>query len=301
MTIHVLTIAIVVIFIFFGRWQLHRWENRGISVVPPDNRPAVALSDLVSPDQPLAGGSIGRQTTATGRFDGAHQMLVVDRALGARRGFWVLTPLRPADAATGGAAAMVVRGWVTGPTDPALRVPANDVTITGRLYASDDPPPVGTGATGALPAGQIRQVNTAELTGHVPYRILDGYVLLAGQTPTVSPAPAVVPVPANEINRGGGLRNLAYALQWCLFAFAVLYFWTKLVRDDLSPQQDRVRETAVGEPVPGARRIPAPTARRPASGSAPEAASEQEEAELAAYNRYLADLNTRSGRAPQGG
>jgi cytochrome oxidase assembly protein ShyY1 len=298
--IHLLTITIVVIFCFFGRWQLHRWEHRGVTVIPADSRPAVALADLVSPDQPLPGGSIGRQATVTGRYDAAHQTLVADRDLAGRRGFWVLTPLRPDGGATGDSSALIVRGWVAGPTDPALRAPSTDVTITGRLYASEDPPPVGTGPTDVLPAGQFREVNTAELTGHFPYRILDGYLLLGSQTPTVSPAPAVLPIPVREVNRGGGLRNLAYALQWWLFAFAVLYFWSKLIRDDLAPERDRGATRPARETATTAPRIPAPTARRaqPATTARTTApASAEEDAELAAYNRYLADLHARSGRS----
>jgi cytochrome oxidase assembly protein ShyY1 len=291
-TIHLLTVAIVVIFLFFGRWQLHRWEHRGISAVPPDSRPAVALADLVSPDQPLPGGSIGRQVTVTGHYDAASQVLVPGRELAGRSGFWVLTPMRPV-AAPGGAAALVVRGWVVSPNDPALSAPTATVVVLGRLYASEDPPAVGTGTDAPLPRGQFREVNTAELTGQFPYRILDGYLLLGSQTPITAPAPAVLPVPLNQDNRGGGLYNLAYAIQWVLFSFAVLYFWVKLIRGDLVPDdEDRDDAGRTDEPAPTARQVPA---RVPATLEPLQ--DEDDDEELAAYNRYLADLNARSGRS----
>jgi hypothetical protein len=189
--------------------------------------------------------------------------------------------------------------------------------VSGRLYASDDPPAVGTAVAPDLPAGQYREVNTAELTAAFPYRILDGYVLLSGTTPALpAPAPAVVPVPANEVNSGGGLRNLAYAIQWWLFALAVLYFWGKLVRDELAPPEDRVYQpdgheagsptdssddrSAVRSPsTPAARTgrdaLPAPVAVGSGAGDA-DADADAEDAELAAYNRYLAGLNARPGR-----
>jgi cytochrome oxidase assembly protein ShyY1 len=293
--IHLLTVAIVIIFALFGVWQLHRWEHRGTSTRPPDVRPAVALSELVSPDQPLPGGSIGRRTTVTGRYDGANQVLVADRELDGRQGFWVVTPVRP----DGSPAALVVRGWVPSPDDPALRVPAGPVTVTGRVYASEDLPPIGSGPTTALPPGQFRQVNTAELTGRFPYRILDGYLLLAAEQPPSTPAPAVVPVPLNQVDNGGGLRNLAYSLQWWMFALAVLYFWSRLVRDDLRPAADRVHEPS--HPVPPARSSDAaPVLEASAPGAANEPDGHEdpdgEDAQLAAYNRYLADLHARSGR-----
>jgi hypothetical protein len=252
-------------------------------------------------------------------------VLVADRQLDGRSGWWLVTPLRTGEAAP---AALVVRGWVADPTTPAP--PAGPVTVTGRLYASEDLPPIGTGGRPALPPGQYGQVNNAELTAAFPYRILDGYVLRAGTTtPTGAPVagePTAVPAPVRVVDSGGGLRNLAYALQWWLFAAAVLYFWWKLVRDDLSPPADRTYEPA----QPTARRpadkgsdgrvpdgrlpdgrlpdgrvptdeVPATVAGSDAPRAAPmpgppaDASDDPEDEELAAYNRYLASLS-RGGR-----
>lgn len=302
LVIHLLTVTVVILFVFFlGRWQLHRWEDRGTSVVPPDNRPAVSLAQLVQPDEPLPGGSIGRQTTVTGRFDDAHQVLVADRQLGGRNGFWVVSALHPENG-TAGAAALVVRGWVPTATDPAIRVPDTSVTVSGRLYASEDPPPVDSGTSAPLPAGQYRVVNTAELTGAFPYRILDGYVLLAHTDPPLAgPQPTVVPVPIATENNGGGIRNLIYAIQWWLFAIAVLYFWGRLVRDDLKPPEERSyqRKDPWAEETDEAEQ---PTADRthlpePVPAPSPLREDDPEDAELAAYNRWLAELNARSGRS----
>jgi hypothetical protein len=107
------------------------------------------------------------------------------------------------------------------------------------------------------------------------------------------------------------LRNLAYAIQWCLFAFAVLFFWVKLIRDDLAADRgeldtsetpdraapvQRRRDTAT---VPDARADgdrPPMTARTGPTGP-PTSADDPEDAELAAYNRYLAQLHERSSRS----
>jgi surfeit locus 1 family protein len=293
---------VILFVVFLGRWQYHRWSDRGTSVLPPDNRPAVALTDLVQPNAPLPGGSIGRQTTVAGRFDGAHQVLVADRQLGGRNGFWVVTPLRP-DNASAGAAALVVRGWVPSVDDAALRVPDTRVTVSGRVYASEDPPPVGDEPPPPLAPGQYREVNSAELTGAFPYRILDGYVLQARTDPALAGAqPTVVPVPVNTEDNGGGIRNLIYAIQWWLFAVAVLYFWGRLVRDDLKPPEERFYrrsdpETAeaAGEgaaPAPPSQPVP-----EPVSAAAPLRDDDPEDAELAAYNRWLAELNARPDRS----
>lgn len=87
---------------------------------------------------------------------------------------------------------------------------------------------------------------------------------------------------------GGTFQNLGYAFQWPLFgAFAVFLWYRLAIADDKRPTEDE--ETAVTpEPVvaekPQARRRPlVPPPARPVT--------EDEDPELAAYNRYLAELD----------
>ncbi|KZB84485.1 hypothetical protein [Amycolatopsis regifaucium] len=84
----------------------------------------------------------------------------------------------------------------------------------------------------------------------------------------------------------GTFQNLGYVLQWPLFGlFPAFMFWRirKLRRQAAeadTPQQSA--ETAVAEvPAPRQRRAPAPRPPVP------------EDDELAAYNRYLRELNAR--------
>jgi hypothetical protein len=184
-------------------------------------------------------------------------------------------------------------------------VPDTRVTVSGRVYASEDPPPVDEDAPPApLPSGQYREVNNGELTGVFPYPTLDGYVLLAHTDPVVAGQPAVVPTPVSTEDKGGGIRNLIYAIQWWLFAVAVLYFWGRLIRDDLKPPEERAYQPtappAGGEPgaSPGSassavpEQVPVDAAGDPAVRE-----DDPEDAELAAYNRWLAELNARSDRS----
>ncbi|MGW7539270.1 hypothetical protein [Amycolatopsis sp. NPDC054798] len=78
----------------------------------------------------------------------------------------------------------------------------------------------------------------------------------------------------------GTFQNLGYVLQWPLFGlFPAFMFWRiKKLRE---------REEAAAEkpePAPAPVRVPAP---RPAAAPA------EEDDELAAYNRYLRELNAR--------
>src|SRR4051794_29528643 len=87
-----------------GNWQLQRArENARQDTVRADaGRPAVPLTSLLRPRQSFTNAVADRPVTATGRWDGAHQLLVADRLLAGRRGWWVLTPLRLADGSAGG-------------------------------------------------------------------------------------------------------------------------------------------------------------------------------------------------------
>jgi len=109
---------------------------------------------------------------------------------------------------------------------------------------------------------------------------------------------------------GGNTLSWVYTFEWPIFAGYALYMWWKLVHDEPVPEGPLSEEPLPREPV---RREPAhhgPDRTVLAAGSgeagnsceadeadeAGEAGEEDEEDdELAAYNRYLAELNA-SGR-----
>jgi DNA-binding transcriptional regulator of glucitol operon len=72
-------------------------------------------------------------------------------------------------------------------------------------------------------------------------------------------------------------QNMGYALQWPVFALFAVGIWWRVCRDAVRPAPaDRPRK-----PV-----------RRPAPEPAPAVpVTDEEDPELAAYNRYLAELN----------
>ena len=71
-------------------------------------------------------------------------------------------------------------------------------------------------------------------------------------------------------------QNLGYALQWPAFAIFALLVWFRVCRDAVRPPPD----------APKARKRTAP---EPAAAVVP--VTDEEDPELAAYNRYLARLN----------
>jgi len=109
---------------------------------------------------------------------------------------------------------------------------------------------------------------------------------------------------------GGNALSWVYTVEWPIFAAYATYMWWKLVHDD--PGSDTARGApARGEAVPGGRADGggaaseagviegSPARARDADGRAGDGGADDGEDEtddeLAAYNRYLADLNA-SGR-----
>ena len=119
-----------------------------------------------------------------------------------------------------------------------------------------------------------------------------------------------------QLGRGeaGNLRSYAYALEWPTFALFVLFMWWRVIQDsrvDSRPEaQPRANPGVEPEANPkagpqeteGSDRQPEPgdeaqlprvlTRLRPA----PVPPTEEPDERLAAYNRYLADLNAGDGQ-----
>jgi hypothetical protein len=98
---------------------------------------------------------------------------------------------------------------------------------------------------------------------------------------------------------GNGL-SWAYVFEWPFFAGYAVYMWWRLLHEE--PRTSRAEHA--GSPAEAERTLPQAPAGTPAAagwGAAPQAADIEgheptsEELELAAYNRYLAELEA-SGR-----
>jgi cytochrome oxidase assembly protein ShyY1 len=221
--LHLVVIAAVVAFVFLGRWQLGVFEDSGRPQAAQDPAP-VAVEQLIKPGAGFE--SVPRrQASASGTYDERLQLLVVDRkpdadAVGGKaardQGFWVLTPLRLDD----GTLVPVVRAWVAGEAE-APAVPAGKVQVSGRVL-----PPEATDSVqrraGTQP-GRVQTVSTAELINLWPgEKVRNGFVVAADSGVRVSPP-----------QEGGSVtwRNLAYALNWWIFAVFAVFMWFHYVRE----------------------------------------------------------------------
>ncbi|MFF0573133.1 SURF1 family protein [Streptosporangium saharense] len=238
LALHVVVLLVIPAFVFLGRWQFGRYEERSSSsheITANLSAAPVPLESLMSPGTPMRAHDRYRPVTVTGTFDAASQLLVRRRTQESRVGFYVLTPLRTAD----GTGVLVNRGWVkAGATADALpEVPppsTGEVTVTGRLQPSETEETTGIRNRSGLPPGQVLLINTEAIGQGMPYKLLGGFVELTDQTPKAQAAPA--PVPAPDVGGGGGL-NLAYGVQWWLFIGIAVGGWILLIRREAADQR----------------------------------------------------------------
>ncbi|UGY92372.1 SURF1 family protein [Streptomyces gobiensis] len=256
--INVFVALAVPVCLFMGSWQLSRFEDRVDShTAQQDLADQAAYEDAV----PLAGllpvdkETSGRMASATGRYDPGNQLLVPDRELDGKRGFYVLTPLRTAGPSD---ALPVVRGWLPGTPDPAAvpPPPTGEVTVTGALQASES------GGTTGLPTGQLGTISAAALVNLVPYDVYDAWITVQDTTAPLKPVPPAAP-------KGSGLdmkafQNLGYTAEWFVFAGFVLFMWFRLFRREVELVKDAelglTPEDSGGPATAGRTPAPAPPA-----------------------------------------
>ena len=233
--INVFVLLAIPFCIFMGSWQLSRFEGRvqdhrdAAEQVRTDRHEAASpLRELL----PVNKATSGRQATATGRY--GKQLLVPDRDLDGKQGFYVLTLLRT----DGGKALPVVRGWLPGSADTAKApaAPTGEVTVTGALQASETPGDDGVSAQGGLPAGQTGAISSASLVNLVPYDVYDAWVTLDKADSGMTAVPAKAPT-------GSGLdlkafQNLGYTGEWFVFAGFVVFMWFRLLRREVEFARD---------------------------------------------------------------
>jgi cytochrome oxidase assembly protein ShyY1 len=221
---HGALVVVLVAFSWLGLWQLNHFEHHGRSRA---DRPVVAIDDVTRPGGRLAGDDIARRITATGSYDDAATRFVPGRLHSNRVGFYVVTPLR-----TSSGVLPVVRGWVASRSSAAAAAPAGHVTVTGRLQGSENSDDSAVDPLDPMPDNEIAYVATVNLLETWPYSahaFYDGYVVASNETPAAASTP--VRVAAQTPSGGvGRWRNLAYAVNWWLFAAAAVFFWGSVIR-----------------------------------------------------------------------
>jgi cytochrome oxidase assembly protein ShyY1 len=229
-------VALVLIAVMstLGLWQLSVFDDRqqrdGAKRLAQE---PVPLEDVMGPDDAFPGDAVGRPVKVEGRYNVDEQMYVAGLP-GHDDAYAVVAPLVDAS----GSAILVVRGSTDEALDAVPPPPEGRVSIVGFLEPSTaDGEPVD---DDRVTAG----LRIAELVSGFSRDLYSGYVVLRSSTPP-EPLPAVQPqVP--EPSLAAGLRNLAYALQWWVFAGFVGFMWWRIIRDDEDADVGSQTRSAVG-------------------------------------------------------
>ncbi|MGA8258551.1 MAG: SURF1 family protein [Nocardioides sp.] len=225
---HLLAIVCVGLAAGLGLWQHDAWqqsraaEARDLTQLDP-----VLLDDVIGPDDPFPGLSVGQPVTVTGTWLPEATVLISDRDDAGTPGLWVVTPLT--SGATTAPAIAIVRGWV--PTagevpDP----PEGTATVTGWLQ-----PPEGSGVLDEEPTDDVYpQLRIADLVQRVPGDLYGAYVVAQQGVGGLEPADlAALP----QVGRFTALRNLLYAIEWWFFGAFAAFIWWRFVRDEAEAQR----------------------------------------------------------------
>lgn len=248
--INIFAVLAIPVCLFMGSWQLSRFDARVDSHQEQQeqtDKAAHAKAEPLGRLLPVTEDTVGRTAEATGRFDTGHPLLVPDREVKEKKGFYVLSLLRVDASASGESAAgktkalPVVRGWLPGGADPA-RVPPppkGEVTVKGVLQASESENAAASGGSG-LPRGQLGFISAAALVNVVPYGVENAWVT---QQDTEKPLRPVPPVsPDNTGLDMKAFQNLGYTAQWFVFAGFVVFMWFRFFRREAEIAKD----TALG-------------------------------------------------------
>jgi cytochrome oxidase assembly protein ShyY1 len=226
-----LALAIAAVMTVFGVWQLGVYQSKtDDATARRAAAPPVALQSLFSIDEGLPSKAVGRRVTIEGEWGpAADQVFIADRAHDGRNGFWVVSPLKLSSTD----AVMIVRGWAPTVSDPSAAAPSGPVRLTGSVISSEAEDSSDDAAKGRV----LSSLRIPTIVHLVKYRVYDAFVVQttvdAGAVP--APAPAVVTPPPPPTDHAGlrnaGLRNIAYAFQWWIFAAFTLWMWSRMVLD----------------------------------------------------------------------
>ena len=231
----VFVVALGVVFVNLGQWQLDRLDQRRArneAILANEKKPVRPLAEVFT--RPLTDADQWQRVEAQGTFDAEHQFVVRYRRNGGAEGYEVVTPLR-----TGVGVVLVDRGFVEASSSQIPRVapppPTGEVTVIGHVRRNEQ----GRSAATTPVDGQMRLVNSDAVAAVLSYPVLNGYIGLLEVTPAQSGG--LVPVELPEISEG---PHFWYAVQWFLFTGIAVAGIVVFIRGDL---RDRRQGTSVTE------------------------------------------------------
>lgn len=251
-------LVVVAAFVRLGVWQFERSGITGQERAEAERverlaTPAVPIEEMLAPQSPMTADLLGRQAIAVGEFSEDEQVLVRHRSVEGEPAVLVVSALRLTEGEHAGAVLPVLRGWfpeeeltsleVTPEAPvPSLEppaVPEGVIEVVGYLAASEATDPA------AWPHGQTGAISSAELVNLWGAPIFDAY--LVAHSPEQPEGLRAAPPPGIDVGNERDPRNLAYAIEWWIFAVFAVAFWFKVWRDDVAELRGEAAEPGEDE------------------------------------------------------
>jgi surfeit locus 1 family protein len=224
---HVIVVALAILFINLGFWQLRRLEDRRLENTVGESRfegDPVDLGLLLEASGEERDTLEFRRATTTGVFQPEDEVLIRSQVHQGVAGFHVITPLL----GERGNAVLVNRGWVPLDVDqvPATAAPPpeGNVTVTGWVRPTQTRGALGPSDPGEGRLVTMSRVDIDRIQQQVPYELVPVYLShlddLDGDLP--------IPAPSPSFDDEG--PHLAYAIQWFSFALIGLVGYFFLMR-----------------------------------------------------------------------
>jgi surfeit locus 1 family protein len=210
----VIAVALAVLFVRLGFWQLDRlaWRRAlNAEVAARLSAPPVSIDQL-----PRDSASMRfRRVQVRGAFDYANEIVLTQRTRGGSPGVYLLTPLRVPGRDT---AVLINRGWVYSPNgkDVTLATWRERDTVEVLAFALPAEKDA-SGAAGASSPKLMRTLDIALAQRGLPYPVAPFQLVQLGDTaPKGNIPPRLIPPPPSE----GAHKS--YAVQWFSFASIAL-------------------------------------------------------------------------------
>jgi cytochrome oxidase assembly protein ShyY1 len=209
-----LVLVAIIGFGFLSNWQWQRADQQRME------RLTIEQGQVISGQtSDTTGLSEFSRISVSGTYESGTNILVRQRPLDGRNGYWVMAPLKLVGQ---GEFVWVVRGWLAASTQaidvpPIPPSPPGVVSIEGAIRVFEEP----RSDVAGLPVGVVSRMSLEELPelGYTQDRVL--------QLIRSDPPDQLTTVPLPGVDEG---QNISYAIQWILFALVASIGWVIFLR-----------------------------------------------------------------------
>ncbi len=222
-------LVIVGVFSGLAQWQWQRSVDEA-TVIERDTETAVALESVATPQSTITTDASGRMVKVECQIVATDDVRVTNRAVPGDRGDWLVrhcvTPNRDSVA--------VVAGWAPSQFDGPY--PDTSGETVGRYVPTESP------QASDFEAGLLEVIAIGEMVNlwAEPGPVYGGFIVMDQAPEPLRTIPTEAPATDASLN----ILNVFYSIQWLIFAVFALYFWYRLVKDEVEKELDASAQDA---------------------------------------------------------